>query len=169
MYEETQISRDVVTRAPSSPHCSLVLDSKSLLSLSTASFLHKLAKKMTMRFYYCLMTLFMAPVFGQNAMTVSVPSSNNWEIGATLNSNFERKASPFTQETMKQFQDAWIARKERGDYDAAGTFKMTTRLVQSQEDKLEAIGVEGSLSLSYMMFSVCSWTFLMIAVDLKCI
>ena len=112
----------------------------------------------TMRIYCCLMTLFTAFVSGQNVMTVSMPSSNNWEIGMTMDSNFGKKPSPFTEETMDAFQSAWREKMENGNYDAFGSFKMMTRLVQSQEDKLEAIGVEGSMKTSFMMFSVCSWT-----------
>ena len=93
-----------------------------------------------------------------NVMTVSMPSSNNWEIGMTMDSNFARRPSPFTTETVQAFQSAWETKKEEGNWDQSGTFEMTTRLVQSQEDKLEAIDVAGSLELSYMMFSVCSWT-----------
>ena len=93
-----------------------------------------------------------------NVMTVSMPSSNNWEIGMTMDSNFARKPSPFTTESVEAFQSAWETKKEEGKWDQSGTFEMTTRLVQSQEDKLQTIGVEGSLEMSYMMFSVCSWT-----------
>ena len=104
------------------------------------------------------MTLFTAFVSGQKVMTVSMPSSNNWEIGMTMDSNFARKPSPFTQKTMDAFQSAWDKKKNAGNWDQFGKFEMMTRLVQSQEDKLEAIGVEGSMEMSYMMFSVCSWT-----------
>merc|ERR1719295_1580103 len=108
---------------------------------------------MMMRLCCFLTTFLMALVSGQNVMTVSMPSSNNWEIGMTMDSNFARKPSPFTEETMDAFQSAWREKMENGNYDAFGKFKMTTRLVQSQEDKLEAIGVEGSMEMSYMMFS----------------
>ena len=57
---------------------------------------------------------------------------------------------------MDAFQSAWREKMENGNYDAFGTFKMTTRLVQSQEDKLKTIGVDTGLQMSYMCFSVCS-------------
>ena len=90
-----------------------------------------------------------------NVMTVDVPASNNWEIGATLDTNFGRKANPFTADTTDAFIAKWNELKEAGQWDAFGVFEMTTRLVQSQEDKLEAIGVEGQLEASFTMFSVC--------------
>ena len=43
---------------------------------------------------------------------------------------------------------------ENGDYDQFGSFEMTTHLASSQQEKLEAIGVEGSLEVSFAMFSV---------------
>ena len=116
-----------------------------------------------MRLYCCLMALFMASVSGQkgssssgqHAETVVMKTSNNWEVGMTLDENFGRAASPFTEESMAEFQSAWKQFKEEGEWDQNGQFEMTTRLVQSQEEKMEAIGVTGSLKLSYMMFSVC--------------
>ena len=92
---------------------------------------------------------------GQRVETVVMRTSNNWEVGMTLDANFGRKPSPFTEETMAEFQSAWNQFKEDGKWDQNGAFEMTCDLVQSQEDKMEAIGVEGSLKMSYMMFSVC--------------
>ena len=118
-----------------------------------------------MRLYCCWMALFMASVSGQSVSinaassrwveTVVMKSSNNWEVGMTLDANFGRAASPFTPETMAEFQSAWNKKKESGNWDQFGTFEMTTRLVQSQEDKEEAIGVKGSMKMSFLMFSVC--------------
>ena len=90
-------------------------------------------------------------------MTVSMPSWNNWEIGMTMDSNFARMSNPFTYETLDAFQSAYETKKEEGKWDQSGMFQMTARLVESEEDKLRTIGVEESMELSYMMFSVCSW------------
>ena len=112
----------------------------------------------TMRIYCCLMTLFTAFVSGQNVMTVSMPSNNNWNIGMTMDSNFGKKPSPFTYESLQEFQSAWREKKENGNYERLETFDITSRLAQSEAEKLKAIGVERSMDTRFMCFSVCSWT-----------
>ena len=89
-------------------------------------------------------------------MSVALPSPNNYEIGMTLDSNFMRKPNPFTKESMAELSQKWDEMSVSGDVDSSGSFSMTARLSQTQEQKQESIGVEASLGVSYMAFSVCS-------------
>ena len=106
---------------------------------------------------FLILSLSAVTVISGDEMVVNMPTSNNWEIGMTMDLNFVGgKPSPFTADSFAVFQADWEQKKENGDYDASGTFEMTTRLVQSQEDKMEALGVEASLETSFAMYSVCS-------------
>jgi len=102
---------------------------------------------------FLILSLSAVTVLGGSEMVVNMPKSNNWEIGMTMDLNFVKAQSPFTADSFEVFQKEWEEKKENDDYDTFGTFEMTSRLVQSQQDKLEAIGVEGSLEASFAMFS----------------
>jgi len=86
-----------------------------------------------------------------NVMTINMPASNNWVIGTTLDGMLNSgPPSPFTTQSIQDFEDAWEAKDE---WLQQGAFTMTTNIVTSQEDAVEAMGVSGSLEFSYLMFS----------------
>jgi len=84
-------------------------------------------------------------------MTVNMPQSNNWVIGTTLNSNLQSgQASPFTEQSMADFQTAW---DNKDEWLQQGTFRMTADVVSSQSEAVESMKVSASLEVTYMMFS----------------
>lgn len=84
-------------------------------------------------------------------MTVNMPQSNNWMIGTTLNSNLQSgQPSPFTEQSMVEFQTAW---ENKDEWLQQGTFGMTADVVSSQSEAVESMEISGSLEVTYMMFS----------------
>lgn len=91
-----------------------------------------------------------------NVMTVAIPNSNNWEIGATLDQNFQRPSfgSPFTTESFGEFSDEWNRKLREQERESNGVFNFKYRVTTSEEEMMEALDLEGSLSMSYMGTSV---------------
>jgi len=84
-------------------------------------------------------------------MTVNMPESNNWVIGMTLDGLLHSgPPSPFTEDSFATFQAAWDSKDE---WLQQGTWTMSTDIVSSQSKAVEAMGIGGELSVSYMGFS----------------
>ena len=84
-------------------------------------------------------------------MTVNMPSSNNWQIGMTLDGMFRSGLpSPFTAASMQSFESAW---EDLDEWDASGTFVMKTDIVSSLSDSVETMDIKGALEISWLMFS----------------
>jgi len=84
-------------------------------------------------------------------MTVNMPSSNNWQIGMTLDGMFRSGLpSPFTAASMQSFESAW---EDLDEWDASGTFVMKTDIVSSLTDSVETMDIQGALEISWLMFS----------------
>lgn len=85
---------------------------------------------------------------------VAMALDNNYVIGATLDTLFQRKASPFSAESFAAFEKKWneIRKKEPT---SRGKFDFRSKVVDSQKEKLKALGVDVGLDVSYMKFSVC--------------
>ena len=83
----------------------------------------------------------------QVATTVAMPLKSNWVIGTTLDSG---KPSPFTRESIEEMEKAFKTTviEEYGEYEAV------TKLVSNNREKMEALGIDTSLSVSYMGFTV---------------
>ena len=92
-----------------------------------------------------------------NSVTVVHLDSGNEHnvvgVGMTLDS-FLRSGmpSPFTAESLAAFQDKW----ESKDFQTVGSFSMQSDVVTSMDEKIEMLDMGGSLSVSYLMFSVCA-------------
>jgi len=87
-----------------------------------------------------------------NVMTVDVPSSNNFVIGMTLDASLRSgRPSPFTDASLLAFKNAWIDKGD--DLDQQGTFTMSTDIVTSQQEAVEALDIEGRLEVSFLCVS----------------
>ena len=90
-----------------------------------------------------------------DVMSVAIPNGNSWEIGATLDENFNpsKYAIPFTTESWREFSDEWDRKLSEDDRTSNGVFKFKYSMVTSQEEMMEALDLEASLSYSSMCYS----------------
>jgi len=87
-----------------------------------------------------------------NLTTFNVASINNFAIGMTFDASLRSgRPSPFTAESISAFVAAWDAKED--DFEHQETFKMSMDIATSQQEVVEALGIEDSLKLSYMFVS----------------
>lgn len=85
--------------------------------------------------------------------TVNMDQSNNWVIGMTLDAMLHSgPASPFTDDSFAAFQAVWD-NENQTEWVQQGTWEMTSEIVSSQDEAVEAMDISGSLSVSYMAFT----------------
>merc|ERR1719333_70879 len=90
-------------------------------------------------------------LFADNSvMTINMPDGNNWDIGWTLDAMMRSgKPSPFSDESMEKFAARW----DDADFQSQGKYKMTSKLIEDQEQRIQSLDIESTLKVSYLMFS----------------
>ena len=77
-------------------------------------------------------------------------------IGTSLDHNLNSgSASPFTKESKLAFQAAWDA----AEFQSLGRFTEKSFISSTQNELTEEFGIDTSLSISFMKFSVCASLF----------
>ena len=104
-----------------------------------------------------MMTIGMVSASVDNSISVVHLDSGNEHnivgVGMTLDSFLRSgKPSPFTAESLAAFEDEW----ESKEFQTVGSFSMVSDIVTSMDEMIEMLDIEGSLSMSYLMFSVCA-------------
>lgn len=85
--------------------------------------------------------------------TINLAESNNLVFGMTLDAMLHSgPPSPFTADSFAAFQAVWD-NENQTEWLQLGTWKMTTDIVTSQDEAVEAMDISGSLSVSYMAFT----------------